>query len=239
MAGVAAAPSPGGPGEPGGQTQQRSQRGRIDPTIPTLIFALILVITGGVWGVQTFLAPTSGPDLAQSLIASQSGAQSGAPQDVATPPEGEPAPVEGATPVVSSLRVLSWRDDGGDHEDLATDMIDGDPETGWRSRYYDLNQFDNASTVTILIRLEQPATVHRIHMTMDPATTGGEAVVRVVNPDTPREGTEIAISALSGQTVIELPEPAHDVQALSVSFRAMPTDSEGRNRAWVYELSVE
>ena len=136
------------------------------------------------------------------------------------------------------MSVLSWRNDGGDHEDMAINMLDGKPETTWRSRYFDLNQFQDATAVTIVVKLNQKATVSNVHLSMDSSTSGGQVVVRAVDPKTPREGTELTTSALSPETEIQLPTPV-ETEAISLTFRSMPTSVDGKAWAWVSELSVK
>ena len=171
-------------------------------------------------------------DIAQSIVDAQSGgaqsAQSALGDDAAS-----------AAPMISSVSVLSWNNDDGDHPDLAVNMIDQNPETSWRSRYFDINAFDENATVTIVVNLEGPALVSGVTLQMDPSTQGGEVVVRnVTDPSNPRGGTELATSALSESTVISLPEPT-EASAIALSFRVMPTSVDGRPWAWVSELSVQ
>lgn len=218
-------------------------RTRVDPTVPAMVMALVLVIGGGIWGFHQAFAPVSAvEDLAQSLAA---GVTSGQSESGAAPSGGEgaqPSPHETVSPVIQAAKVFSWNSasgDRGDHDDLYINLIDGDPSTQWYSRYYDLNQFSDDNTVTILLTLEQTSTLSGITLSMDPGTSGGELVVRAVDdPANPRAGTELATTALSPTTQITL-DPAADLQYVSLSFRTMPTDSEGLNRAWISEITVQ
>jgi len=213
-------------------------RRRIDPTVPAMALAAALVVVGGAWGVHQALTPVSAvQDLAQSLAAGVPSAQSEQSQsDTST--EGTAAPEPVVAPVIQAAKVFSWNNDGGDHEDLSINLIDGDASTQWYSRYYDLNQFTDDNTVTILVTLEQTSTLSGLTVSMDPSTSGGELVVRAVDdPQNPRSGTELATTALSATTDIALDPPAQ-VRHLSLSFQSMPTDFEGKNRAWVNEITV-
>lgn len=215
------------------------RRKGINPTLPALVFALVLVLGGGVWGVRTALAPIGDLDL--PALPSQSGEQSGQQSGDQSGATAEPEEPETATvtPEIATPTVFSWRDDGGDNPDSVINLIDGDPNTEWHSRSYDLNQFREDQTVTILLTLKEKATVSEIDLTMAPETSGGEVVVRnVTDPADPRTGTELTTSALSPQTTIKLPEPT-EVSALSLSFRTMPTGPNGENWAWIYELAVK
>lgn len=208
----------------------------IDPTRPTIIFAAVLTVIATIWAGATALSPVKHSDISNSVTkpsssASASASASGQPTQEATQAATE-------KPVISSVSVLSWQNDKGDHEEMAVNMIDGDAKTNWHSRYFDYNQFLDQTAVTILVKLEKKATVSEITLDMDPSTTGGEGVVRAVNPNTPREGTEIATTTFSPKTDIKLAHPV-ETEAISITFRKMPTSQDGRAWAWVSELSVK
>jgi len=209
----------------------------IDPTRPALIFGLVLFLFGAVWGPWMATRPVTDLDLGQSLRAGLNQGQSSdepAPNLATTPP---PAP--SVTPVISSVQVLSWNNDDGDHPDRAINMIDSNPSTSWSSRWFDNNQFRDETSVTIVVKLQQKATVSSVTLQMDPATSGGQIVVRnVTDPANPRGGTELASSALSPTTTIQLPE-AVQTDSIALQFRSMPKGQDGRNWAWISELTVQ
>ncbi len=215
----------------GEEDQPQRERGLIDPTKPTLVFAAVLTILAAIFGTMGLLKPVGSPDLAQSLADAQSANQ--------TQSDDQSGMQGTTTPLVSSVSVLSWSNDDGDHPDTAVNMIDGDPSTTWHSRYYDTNSFADDNTVTIVIKFSAEATVSQITLNMDPSTSGGELVVRnVTDADAPRSGTELARGALSPTTEITLPEPVTTSQ-IALSFATMPTSLDGNNWAWVSELSVQ
>lgn len=215
----------------GEEDQPQRERGLIDPTKPTLVFAAVLTILAAIFGTMGLLKPVGSPDLAQSLADAQSANQ--------TQSDDQSGMQGTTTPLVSSVSVLSWSNDDGDHPDTAVNMIDGDPSTTWHSRYYDTNSFTDDNTVTIVIKFSAEATVSQITLNMDPSTSGGELVVRnVTDADAPRSGTELARGALSPTTEITLPEPVTTSQ-IALSFATMPTSVDGNNWAWVSELSVQ
>jgi len=232
----------GGGAEGTGPRGTGGRRRGLDPTVPALVFAGALVIAGGVWGVNTALAPVGVFDLPSipSQSGEQSGEESGEQSGSASEETTAPEDPDVVTPEIATPTVFSWRDDGGDNPDSVMNMFDGDPDTEWHSRSYSLNQFSPTGTVTILLTLKEKAPVSQITLTMAPETSGGELVVRDVsdNPSDPRTGTELATSALSPQTTITLPEPT-EVTALSLSFRTMPTGPNGENWAWIYELTLK
>ena len=209
----------------------------IDPTKPALIFGVVVVLFGAIWGPWMATRPVTDLDLAQSLRAGVSQQQSDeepSPALTTTPP-----PEATTTPVISSVQVLSWNNDDGDHPDRAINMIDSNPSTSWSSRWFDNNQFRDETSVTIVVKLQQKATVSSVTLTMDPATSGGEIVVRnVTDPTKPREGTELATSSLSPTTTITLPEPV-ETDSIALQFRSMPKGQDGRNWAWISELTVQ
>lgn len=227
-------------GQPDDGTEQKSaQDGRtMDPTRPTLIFAVVLFLVGAVWSSWVVLTPATDLDLAQSL---RSGVTQNTPQDapqsaLATTPPPSSAPT--APPVISSVSVLSWDNDNGDHPDRAINMIDSNPATSWTSRWFDDNQFREGAEVTIVVKFQQVATVSSVTLTMDSQTSGGLISVRkVTDPSNPRGGTELATSALSPSTTITLPEPV-STDSIALVFRQMPKAQDGRNWAWVSELTV-
>ena len=209
----------------------------IDPTRPALIFGVIVFLFGAIWGPWMATRPVTDLNLAQSLREATTQVQSDntpAPNLTTTPP---PAP--SVTPVISSVQVLSWNNDDGDHPDRAINMIDSNPSTSWSSRWFDNNQFRDDTSVTIVVKLQQKATVSSVTLHMDSATSGGELVVRnVTDPTKPREGTELATSSLSPTTTITLPQPV-ETDSIALQFRSMPKGQDGRNWAWISELTVQ
>ena len=209
----------------------------IDPTKPALIFGVVVVLFGAIWGPWMATRPVTDLDLAQSLRAGVSQQQSDeepSPALTTTPPQAQTT-----TPVISSVQVLSWNNDDGDRPDRAINMIDSDPSTSWSSRWFDNNQFRDETSVTIVVKLQQKATVSSVTLNMDPATSGGELVVRnVTDPSNPRGGTELASSALSPTTTIKLPTPV-ETDSIALQFRSMPKGQDGRNWAWISELTVQ
>ena len=209
----------------------------IDPTKPALIFGVVVVLFGAIWGPWMATRPVTDLDLAQSLRAGVSQQQSDeepSPALTTTPPQAQTT-----TPVISSVQVLSWNNDDGDRPDRAINMIDSDPSTSWSSRWFDNNQFRDETSVTIVVKLQQKATVSSVTLNMDPATSGGELVVRnVTDPTKPREGTELATSSLSPTTTITLPQPV-ETDSIALQFRSMPKGQDGRNWAWISELTVQ
>lgn len=245
-------PSSGGPGGPsqgtpgGGSGSGRPPRppergGRhIDPTVPAIIFAVMLLLAALAFAISELRSPAgpnSGSQTEQPIVTQTPTATTPAPaSSSASKPSPSPSASRTVAPTVTGATVLSWNNDNGDHPDQASALIDNDPSTVWRSRWYEQNQFQDQTNITILLTLREPATVSKITMTVQ--GSGGELVVRSVNPATPRQGTELATTALSPTTTITLPKPTK-VSALGLSFRMLPRDDEGLVRAKIADIRVE
>lgn len=207
------------------------QPGRFDPTVPSLIVGLLIVVFG-VWFAVQNLFPTAEEDSAG--LQSQSAEQSGQSE---IEPEEEPAETaSGPAPVIQGGTVFSWSNDEGDHPELVGALFDGDPATVWRSRYYDQNLFSEGNEIAILLNLEQPAVVSEI--TVDILGTGGELIVRNVVDGNPRAGEILASVPITEQTVIKLPQPT-EAASLGLVFKTLPTDDEGLIRAKVTNITVK
>lgn len=216
-----------------GQTDRKGQRrGRFDPTIPTLLIGLAIVI-GAIWFAFTNLTPEPDEDggaLAQSQQSELQSGQSGAA------PVFSPADLSGNPPTIASASVLSWADDGHDHTDQVGAVTDGDPETFWPSRYFDpANYVTNEPTVLVL-NLQEPAIVSKVNVSI--IGSGGEVTVINTSGEDQRRGKVLATSPLSWDTVITLDEPTA-VTSIGLVFDRLPIDDEARSRVKVVSVSVE
>ena len=207
-----------------------------NPTIPALILGLILVLVAGFFAVRTLMGP--GPtdlfaEIGGSVSQSSQSSQSGELEEEEAVVEG---PVPTVAPVVTSATVFSWNDDDGDHPELASAIVDTDPSTVWRSRYFTTNAFEEGSEISILLTLAEPAVVSEI--TLNVVGSGGEVVVRNPADGNPRVGDVLATAPIDGQTVIRLAQPT-ELSAISLSFNTLPVDDEGMNRAKLAGISVQ
>ncbi len=209
--------------------------GRFNPTIPALILGLIVVVFAGWFALKTLTSPSNSffDGLGNPI---QSGEQSGQSEDaaIAEPPKTEDP--SAAAPVLTSATVFSWADDNGDHPELSSALVDGDPNSMWRSRYFASNQFEDGQQIALLLKLQKPAVVNQI--VIDLVGTGGEVVVRAAVDGFPRSGDILATAALESHTVIRLPQPT-EVGELGLVFNTLPTDDEGRFRAKITNITVE
>ncbi|PID98386.1 MAG: hypothetical protein CSA82_00060 [Actinobacteria bacterium] len=221
-------------------TKNNRQSSYVNSTVVTVTFFVVLTLVASMWAVRTAFAPLEGEtgfsvEYADDMAAGQSdGAMSGDAQSAQSAEEAPPTPV--VAPVITSATVLSWQNDDGDRPNEAINMIDGNPETEWHSRYYDLPLPDD-NNVAIVLKFEQVSTLQEITLNMDPSTSGGELVVRNANPDNPRAGSVLATTAMGPVTTITLPEPV-TTDSVTLAFRTMPTSYEGRAWPWISEITV-
>lgn len=219
-----------------GDSGAPAKRG-FDPTVPTLILAGLLVVLGIIYAFSVLRGPSPGGlELPTTGGASQSAGQSSQSEETPAPaPTPDPAPTTVA-PVIGSLEIFSWGDDGKDHPELVDALIDGDAATFWYTRYYDWNQFSEDSMISILINLEEETVVTSV--TIDIIGSGGEVTIRDASGGNPRAGTVLGTSTLQSTTVIKLDEPTR-LSSLGLNFVTLPTDDEGLNRAKVTGISVQ
>lgn len=222
-------------GETNQNTPRANGQNKFNPTIPALLIGVVILIIGIVFSVNALKGP-SDSNLAEGLgLGSQSEEQSGQSAETEPPAEEQPAPPT-AAPVIASTDIFSWNDDDGDHPELSSALVDGDPDSMWYSRYYDLNEFSPDGTIAILVKLKEPAKVTSV--TLDVVGEGGQVAITTAQDGNPRNGTVLATASVSGNTVIKLSEPT-DLSQLGINFVSLPTDDEGLARAKVTGVSVQ
>ncbi len=206
---------------------------RFDPTIPALILGLLLVVVAGAVAFKNLL-PSGASDFFAEL--SPALPQSSQSDDSTQSGEGDPSsPPAVAAPVVASATIFSWGDDEGDHPELATALLDSDPSTNWRSRYFMVNQFTEGTEISILVTLAEPAVVSEVALSV--LGSGGEVTVTNASDGNPRTGDVLAVAPITSDTVIKLAQPT-EMSAIGLVFNTLPTDDEGMYRAKVAELYV-
>ncbi|WRS30821.1 lipid II flippase MurJ [Actinomycetaceae bacterium MB13-C1-2] len=216
-----------------GETDRRGRRrGRFDPTIPALLIGLAIVI-GAIWFAFSHFLPDSGRLPVTNGQSQQSQLEPG--QSGAAPVFSD-ADLTGAPPVITSVSVLSWNDDGNDHANLTAAVIDGDPETFWPSRYFDPDSYAQKDPVILVLNLQEPAVVSKVGVSV--IGTGGEVTILNTSGEYQRQGRVLASAPLSWDTVITLDEPTA-VTSIGLVFNKLPIDDEARYRAKVISVSVE
>lgn len=209
--------------------------GRFDPTIPALIFGVLIVIVAGAIAFKNLLPKDAGDLFAEISPTLPQSSQSEGEDVVEEETPAPEAPQETVAPVISSATIFSWGNDDGDHPELTTALLDSDPSTIWRSRYFTLNQFAEGSEISILLSLAEPAVVSEVDMTF--IGSGGEVSLRDASGGDPRTGAVLAVVPITPDTVIKLPQPT-EMSAVGLVFNTLPTDDEGMYRAKVTEISI-
>ena len=213
---------------------------RFDPTWPALIAGFVLVLVAFILGVQNLFPAGALETLLDTgdhpVIASQSSQDDQNSSVEKEEDANADDEVTQALPVATSVEIFSWNDDGGDHSELAGYLLDNDPSTTWRARYFSVNAFAEGSEIALLVRLAQPALVNQITLNV----TGSGGLVDVTDPqdDNPRNGEVLASATLSPQTIITL-NPAVEMDSVGLVFKELPTDDEGRFRAKITAITVE
>lgn len=205
---------------------------RFNPTILTMLLASAFVIVGVVYSMTVLSKPVSNPfdEALEGQQSSQSDAQSEEPApEVATPAPG--------TPVIASVEIFSWGDEGVDHPELAGALIDGNPDTIWYTRYYDWNQFEEDNTISILVNFQEESRVREVALNFLGGSGEGEITVRAATDGNPRVGDILATVPITEHTVIKLPENT-DLSSLGINFVRLPLDDEGIPRAKVTEMTI-
>ena len=208
---------------------------RFDPTWPALGLGFVVVLFAAIFSM-TNLFPAGALETLLNTGDRRPQAEQSAQSEL-TDTEGEvDVQVPTALPVATSVEVFSWNDDGGDHSELAGYILDNDPSTTWRSRYFGNSVFAEGSEISLLIRLAEPALVSQV--TIDVTGSGGLVAVTVPEEDNPRGGTVLAESSLSPQTIIPI-SPAVELSSIGLVFKELPSEDEGRFRAKITGITVE
>lgn len=215
--------------EGGFASQSGPQVPTVHPTKTALVFFAAFTVVAFVLAVHTALSPinTELPTVDTFSAAQSQGSQSG------VEPEEE---VQANAPKITSVNVLSWRDDQGDNENHAINMIDGNAETEWHSRQFE-DGFGDDTGITIVVKLDRPVPLNQVSLTMHESTTGGEIFLLAPN-EKPRAGQVLASGAMSPQTVLKPAQPV-EVDSFALRFGAVPTSVDGALWAWIYEIHVQ
>lgn len=211
------------------------QMGRFNPTVLSLILAIIAVGIGGYYALSVLSKPID-----NSLFGAFSNndeVQSTAPPIFEETPTPTPTPATPGAPVIAGVDVFSWRDDGNDHPELSSALTDGNPDTLWYTRYYDWNQFEENNTIALLVNLTEESRVNEIVLDLLGGEGEGEISIRVPENGNPRVGKVLVTSPITAHTVIKLPENT-DVSSLGINFVRLPLDDEGIPRAKVTSLTI-
>ncbi|MHA7134505.1 protein kinase family protein [Oerskovia turbata] len=196
---------------------------------------LLLVVVAVVWAVKIGLSSVD--DVVSSNPPSQ-GTSSGSSESPGDTEEDVPVNTT-PLPIASSGLLdpdVTDPNDIGEKPEAVPFAIDGDPSTFWYTFSYNSAAFGGKKTKTgYTITLEDPATVQRIVLSTN--NTGGRVEVRAVTPDNPNGGEVLASAALSDTVELEL-DPATEGTTFVLFFTELPTNSEGKFRVELNEITV-
>lgn len=204
---------------------------RFNPTAIILILALGALVWGGTWAYQTLTAgfepimvsPTGRPTPAETE------GENGSKE-----PTKEPEKI--ILPVIASAKSLDPQGDENEHPELQDKLIDGDSASVWYSRTYRTQAFSNLKTgIGIALTLEQESTVTSVLISGE--SKGGMVEVRATSADKPTEGEVLASGPLDGETLFTLSKPTK-ADSIVLWFTELPKDHTGKNRFYIYEISL-
>jgi hypothetical protein len=189
-----------------------------------------LVTTGPV--VPTTAATTSTSAAPAAPPASASGSTSGSVS--ATPSDSA-----SATPEISGIEALDPQGDGSENNAQATNAIDRDPATSWRSDRYQTANFGGLKKGVGLYLTISGAQVSKVTVSMP--GTGGTVELRT--PGSAGAGnvdaaTVIATAQAQNGTAVLTPTQPVTADALLLWFTALPQQSTGEYRLVVSEITV-
>lgn len=214
-------------------TTKRGRRLRLNPTPYVLVLMLALVVGAGFYAKNTLFAAFE-PAVEPSAEASAAPTDGGdAP---AAPPESAPAPAPAAAvPVIASGQVVT-RPGDQDYNANAGLAIDGDISTAWYSLEYKTSTFGGLNRLlAYAITLQKPATVSTVFLSTQ--NTGGNIEIRATDAANPTAGELLASGPLSGETTMTLSHPV-ETQNLVILFTELPTATDGKFRAHIYDISL-
>lgn len=210
---------------------------RIDPTRPTIALFAVLVLVAAVLASTTLLGTGKlSPRTSAFFNDTEQTQQTQQEEATEAPEEVQQAPAAGPAPEIASIEVISYNDDGGDHQEWADLMIDGDVGTRWQSRYFAQPDLPEGNTIRLIIKLKQETTVSGV--TFNGPLDGGQVDLRINDGSDPFGTPVITSSQMSATTTLQATEPVVG-NTVTLNFVALPTEDEGRYRVKIDELSVQ
>lgn len=203
---------------------------RFDPTVFTLVLALVLALGGTVWAASNlsgFRSPFQWGSNARPVPTDSSGE----PQATATTTTAPPV-----LPVIADVQQLDPDGDENEHPEAASRATDLDPTTYWFSRTYRSATFAGMGKrgIGIAVSLEKPAPVATVYIQSN--STGGNVQVRATDPKKPDEGTVLYEGPVDKDMEIVVPTPVQ-AEHVVLWFTELPQTS-GQNRVEIREISV-
>lgn len=217
---------------------------RIDPTRPTIAIFVVLSVAAMIISITTLVGTSALPsarlpfsnnepavtDTAEETTEAAPSETEGAEED-----EQKPAP-QGPAPQIESIDVISYNKDGGDHQEWADRMIDGDTSTRWQTRYFAQPDLPEDQTIRLIIHLKENSLVHKV--TLKGPIDGGQVDLRINDGKDPFGTPVVTSSQMSATTTLAPSEPQMG-NTVTLNFVSLPTEDEGRYRVKIDELRVE
>lgn len=197
-----------------------------------------VVVVGLVVAVQSLSG--LGDDLREVTSggpATTTSAPSASPGTPSASPSPTPSTPSAAPPQIASVTALDPEGDGEEHDDVADNAVDGDPDTVWDTSTYATADFGNLkSGLGYAIELAEPGTVSQVTLTT--RGSGGAVELRTA-PGPGLEGsTVVARSPLDGGTVRLTPSEPVQTQDLVLWFTELPEVS-GEYRLELADVQVQ
>ena len=180
------------------------------------------------------------PDSNDVASASAPGELPPAPEDRTA--STDTAPKAGEPIAIESVAFLSANPDIKEFEaaerlfEDAPKAADGDPESNFRSWYFENPTLQASDQFGLLVKFESEAPITTISL-----TTGGNGGVvqwRSATEDAPLEGSTIAQSAVAPVTKLTA-QSAVTAQYALIWIQQLPRDEEGQNLMRIYEITAQ
>ncbi|OKL50571.1 hypothetical protein [Boudabousia marimammalium] len=188
--------------------------------------ALIVLIVGSI-AYHTLLQPIDSYRAADYETARNAGFSKPTPETAEVP--------QTDSPKVTKIDVISLGGGDGDHPEMTGRLLDGDPNSLWRSRYFGRSSYANDG-VYLVVHLEKPARVSTVDLT-SPAQGGTIHFLDPASAD-PKAGGVLARATFTDSFQLKLDKPIL-TDHFTLRIAELPKDREGRNRAWLGTLTVK
>lgn len=211
----------------------RSPKRRTDPGKWILALVGIVVLIVLVVAFKTLFSPT------QPRETDAKNTPAPSITDTPSPTTSEPTPTEtsqspsGLPPKIASATALD-PDGDGEHPETQGNAVDGDPNTSWRTRWYNDPKMPGKSGIGLAISLEERADVSRVQLTVD--GVGGNVQVRATDAANPTGGALLAEGPFSPTTVFDF-EPT-EATTVVLWITELPVASDENNRVAIFEVDI-
>ncbi|MDO5033831.1 MAG: hypothetical protein Q4E01_00370 [Actinomycetaceae bacterium] len=208
----------------------------IDPTRPTIALFAALILGATIIASSTLLSTgTLSSRALWGFSTTETEPTEVVPTEVIEEETTAPAPAPGA-PKISSIDVISYNGDDGDHPEWAEYMFDGDQGSRWQSRYFAQPELPQDNRIKLIIHLEEESTVSAV--TFYGPIDGGQVDLRVNDGADPFGTPVLTSSKMALTTTLKPTNPAVGT-TVTLDFVALPIEDEGQYRVKIDELSLQ